>query len=728
MKTLKTFGMGLLAAGMVMAGTAQAQYSYTTNADNTITITRYTGPGGAVSITNEINGLVVTSIGDQAFFERNDLTSVTIPINVISIGIEAFFQCTSLTNATIPNSVTSIDALAFYDCTSLSSVTIPGSAVLGYDAFYYCTGLTEIYFEGNAPGVDPSVFEYDNNATVYYLPGTIGWGNTLGGLTTMVWNVFSYTTNSDNTITITGYFGPLDTVTIPATINGLTVSGVESNTFQSCTNLTSVTILAGITNIGDYAFYDCTSLTSVYFQCNAPSVGGTNVFNGDTNVVVYYLLGTTGWSTTFGGATTALWTHQLSVTANPAQGGTVTGSGTYAVGTNVQLSATASSGWLFYGWNDGTTNSLYNITMPESNVTYTANFGQFTYATNNDGTITITGYSGSGDAVIIPSSINGLTVSCIGGGAFYDCTNLTSIIIPDSVTNIGNVAFASCTNLTSVIIPNCITSIGVLAFDDCTSLTNVTIPNGVTSIGDSAFVGCDNLTSVTIPDSVISLGMSAFGGCFGLTNAIIGNGVTNIPPSLFGSCRNLTNIIIPNSVINIGESAFENCGLTSVTIPDSVTIIGDWAFNYCTSLTTVVIGNGVTNIGRYVFSQCPNLTNVYFTGNVPLNIDSTAFLYDTNPTAYYLPGTTGWTNFTAVTACPTSIWLPQISAACIQSNAFSFNINWASGMVAVVESCTNLVTSSWQPVQTNNMQADTVYFSDPNWTNNPACFYRVVWQ
>ena len=166
-----------------------------------------------------------------------------------------------------------------------------------------------------------------------------------------------------------------------------------------------------------------------------------------------------------------------------------------------------------------------------------------------------------------------------------------------SVTSIGSVAFYECTGLTSVTIPNSVTSIGQYAFGWCTGLTSVTIGNSVTSIGFCAFQGCSGLTSVTIPNSVTSIGDGAFFGCSGLTSVTIGNNVTSI-----------------------GEWAFSECsGLTSVTIPNSVTSIGEWAFSGCSGLTSVTIGNSVTSIGIYAFQNCSNLTSVVWNAKNCLN-------------------------------------------------------------------------------------------------------------
>ena len=122
---------------------------------------------------------------------------------------------------------------------------------------------------------------------------------------------------------------------------------------------------------------------------------------------------------------------------------------------------------------------------------------QYAYTTNN-GAIKITQYTGSGGVVTIPGTINGLPVTSIGDDAFSDCTNLTSVTIPNSVTTIEGWAFNDCTKLTSINIPSRVTSIGDSAFYGCTKLTSITIPSSVTSIGDSAFAGCTSLAAITV--------------------------------------------------------------------------------------------------------------------------------------------------------------------------------------------------------------------------------------
>jgi hypothetical protein len=242
---------------------------------------------------------------------------------------------------------------------------------------------------------------------------------------------------------------------------------------------------------------------------------------------------------------------------------------------------------------------------------------QYTDTTNN-GTITITGYTGSGGAVTIPDTINGLPVTSIGSYAFQNWTSLTSVTIPNSVTSIGSRAFYYCTSLSSVTIPNSVTSIGDGAFSACGSLTSVTIPNSVTNIGSYTFSGSQSLTNVTIGSSVTSIGSSAFQSCTKLASVTIPNSVANIGNYAFYECYKLTSVTIPNTVTNIGIQAFYECiSLTSVTIPNSVISMGSYAFQDCISLTNVTIGNGVTNIGSSAFYNCATLSAITVDTNNP---------------------------------------------------------------------------------------------------------------
>jgi hypothetical protein len=233
----------LLAALLILAApAAQADFSYSTNATGTITIDGYSGAEGALVIPIRIDGLPVTSIGNEAFISLTSLTSVTIPDSVSS---------------------------------------------LGTNAFAFCTDLTSVYFEGNAPAADSTVFDGDNNATVYYLPNTTGWSDTFGGRPALLENTGEaqfLSTTSGGKVTITGYSGPNEVI-IPATINNLPVTSIGKESFINLTSLTSVTVPQGVTSIGDSAFAYCTGLTNVSLPTSLIKLGADVFFDSGLNSV-----------------------------------------------------------------------------------------------------------------------------------------------------------------------------------------------------------------------------------------------------------------------------------------------------------------------------------------------------------------------------------------------------------------------------------------------------------
>lgn len=323
---------------------------------------------------------------------------------------------------------------------------------------------------------------------------------------------------------------------------------------------------------------------------------------------------------------------------------------------------------------------------------------QFTFTTNN-GSLTITSFSGTG-SVSVPSSTNGYAVTEIGDAAFYSCSNLTRISIANSITNIGENAFLNCYNLTNITIPNSVVTIEGWAFCFCTNLVRVMLPNGVSNLGDAVFQGCTSLTHLTIPGSVDYIGIGLCNACPRLTaidvesnNAYFssakgvlfdknfttiiqfpnaGSGIYSIPDSVtsiddwaFCNCSMLTGVIIPGGVTNLGNSAFSSCpNLTNINIPGAINSIGEYAFYQCSQMTNVTIANGIAEIGMYAFAccyslgsmtipqsinniqpcafeNCTNLTSIYFNGNSP-SVGATAFTNDDKATVYYFAGATGW--------------------------------------------------------------------------------------
>ena len=209
-------------------------------------------------------------------------------------------------------------------------------------------------------------------------------------------------------------------------------------------------------------------------------------------------------------------------------------------------------------------------------------------------------------------------VTSIGEYAFYECTGLTSVEIPNSVTSIGDNAFAKCTGLKSVEIPNSVTSIGLCAFDGCKGLKSVEIPNSVTSIGEYAFRGCTGLKSLTIGNSVKSIGGFAFYHCSSVTSLTIPNSVKSIGDGAFAGCTGLTEITsFANSAPQIENTTFWGLNNITLTVPygsiDKYKEAPGWNnfTKYQPMAYTEITGYGSSNDSdHWVFIASPLATSV----------------------------------------------------------------------------------------------------------------------
>ena len=297
----------------------------------------------------------------------------------------------------------------------------------------------------------------------------------------------------------------------------------------------------------------------------------------------------------------------------------------------------------------------------------------------NGTTATVVSAGNYTGTVVIPASVTynsvKYSVTSIGEYAFWHCTGLTSITIPNSVTSIGSNAFSGCSGLTSIEIPNSVTNIENEAFEDCTSLISVIIGNSVTSIGEWAFSGCSGLTSIDIPNSVTSIGWQAFSGCSGLP---VENNLRYADTYLVEAVdRTLSSYTIKEGTKWIGDGAFSGCsGLTSVTIPNSVTSIGGRAFNYCTGLTSVTIGNSVTSIGWQAFCGCEQLTTVTIPESVR-SIENQAFWLCSGLTSVTIGNSVTWIGSSAFVGCTglTSVTIEAETPPTLFENSALSNTN-----------------------------------------------------
>ena len=548
-------------------------------------------PPSTLVIPGSINGLPVTGIADNAFSGDTTITSVTIPDSVISIGNNSFYGCTKIANITFGANLATIGNQAFADCTSLTAISIPSSVnTIGSDAFANCgPALAYAIFASTPPAADGTVFAGDPDMVVYY-QNPVGWGTTYGGAPV---EAFPYTYQSDGvSITITGYTGSSNTITIPSTINGLPVTGIGQFAFQGL-NLISAVIPDGVSYIGGFAFAYCNSLTSITIPPSVTDIG-SNAFINCYNLASVNIPGNAISGTTIEGYAFYSCNAMTSLTLGTG----VTTIGDYAfcyasnlTSLNIPASVTSIGEGAFQG--------SYSLTA------FLVDPGNPNYSNNADGVL-----------------FNKNQTTLVA----YPGAHGSSYTIPTGVTSIGATAFAVCF-LTNVAIPNTVASIGDFSFG-ATYLTSVTIPASVTSIEGDSFGQCSELTSITV--DAANPDYSSTGG------VLFDKGQTTLiqyPGGLTGTYS------IPSGVTSIGGYSFEECKLTSVTIPDSVTSIGNGAFSYSLNLDSVPFGAspGITSIGEDAFFYCPQLTSVTIPASVA-SVGQGAFYYCSDLTTAIFAG------------------------------------------------------------------------------------------
>ena len=624
MKIIKLLSLVLLLA---LPLASPAQFTFTTNS-GVLTITAYTGPGGVVAIPATTNGYPVTSIGFQAFFNCTNLTSITIPNSVTSIGDAAFEVCLGLTNVTIPNSVTSIGGTAFFN-SGLTSVTIPNSVTSIGDQAFACYSLTNIAVVAGNPdysSVNGVLFD-QAQATLIEYPGGLGGGYAIPysvtniGVTAFASCLGLTSVTIPNSVTSIGDVAfdncyNLTNITVMAgnpdysSVNGVlfdraqatlieypgglgggytipdTVTALGEPAFADCYYLTSVTIPNSVTNIGDDGFDACTSLTNIAVVVGNPDYSSVNgVLFDQAQTTLIQFPGGLGGGYTIPNSVTTIAAGAFAFSPNLASvtiPNNVTNIGSVAFEDCLILTsayflgnAPPDDGTVFFG--DSAT--VYYVAGTTG---WGSTFGsvptalwnpqeQFTFTTNS-GVVTITGYTGSGGAVSIPVTINGLPVTSIGSYAFYNC-NLTSVTIPNSVANIESMAFYYCSSLTSVTIPNSVTSIGDFAFNDCYSLTSAYFEGNAPPDDGYSFLGGNMATVYYLA------GTTGWGSTFGSAPAVLWNPQAQAPS------------------VTAGQFGF------GITGPTNVTIVVEACTNLANPVWLPVATNTLDNTGTGTFSD-----------------------------------------------------------------------------------------------------------------------------
>lgn len=458
--------------------------------------------------------LVISGSGemDDYFYDTpweaftNEIKTISIGDNVTSIGHGAFSCCEALTDVTIGSGVTSIGSAAFDSCINLSGVTIPESvASIGVNAFNCCNSLTGIWV--------------DSKNQCYSSDG------------------YGILFNKEKTVLLRCPGGYPGKYIIPNCVESINLKA-----FESCINLTSVTIPNSVTSIGMFAFSSCKALTNVTIG-NGITYISDFVFSYCENLTSVTIPDSV---TSIGGSAFSCCESLMSIT--------------------IPDSVTSIGDSAFYSCT-----SLMSVTIPNG----VTSIGASAFH-----------YCSFLKEIVIPNSI-----TSIGDEAFCG-SGLISVTIPSSITVIPYALFKDCVSLRNVIIPNSITNIEKFAFSSCAALESIIIPDSVISIGDRAFYQCQSITSVILPNTDATIGKEIFQDCTALTCVTIPSGLSTIGYKMFYRCSNLEELTITEGVTSIGDQAFSRCAsLSTVSIPESVSEISHNAFGECFDLTRVIIYN-----------------------------------------------------------------------------------------------------------------------------------------
>lgn len=403
-------------------------------------ITYYEGSSSNPLIPKYVQGKAITRIGEQAFYNNNNIKNIYIPNTVTSIGKMAFAWCNRATSLTIPNSVTVIEDEAFYACQYLTDISIPDSVTsIGYSSFGNCNNLKTVKLSNNLTVIPESAF--------YYCP-------------------------------------ELESVTIP---NKVTTIG--DNAFGSCESLSRVSIPASVTSIGSEIFYDCKNLQAVSVDTNNLNYCSFDniLFDKSLSTLLFCPANRSGDSYNIPNSVTTISEGAFQYNKNLVNvsiGENVKTIGKWAFrstekleNVNISYGVTTIGNGAFMDCY-----SLKKVFIPDS----VTSFGSSMFW--NSSTL---------EEASLPSSLK-----TIPSNTFANCYALKSIDIPDEIESIESSAFANCNSLEKIILPDSVTTVGESAFYFCGNLKELKLSKNQTSLDYDSISWCSSLKTIIMPASI----------------------------------------------------------------------------------------------------------------------------------------------------------------------------------------------------------------------------------
>lgn len=644
---------------------------------------------GCTSLTTIILPDSLLRIGAEAFRSCTNLTAITLPNNLNSIGERAIVYCTNVSTIHIPASVSNIEYGAF-SYSRLESITVDednkqyksvdgilfnkdGSELhtyprtksgnlyevpdhVKYIADYAFSGVSRLEcleLQTGLLSIGKEAFDATNFPSIL-IPktvasiGTRAFGNT---------QLKEIVVDEENE-----YYSSHSGVLYNKEMTELIC-------YPGSKQATEYAIPDGVTHIGEYAFDPGKSLLKVSCLTIPTSVRyfERNAFYYDSPSEIYYLGSETDWNKisfeedwiseylleditiTFALSSnpTATPTIKPTATVKPTASPTVKPTATPTVKPTATPTVKPTATPAIKPTATSTVKPTATPTVkptatptvkptatptpkPTINPGPTTDPSLFTYEVTSDTTAKITGYTGAKVDIVLPSVIDGYTITAIDEWAFAEQKSLKSVVISDYVESLGYSCFWECPNLESVIISNSVKSIGETAFYKCTSLKSIEIPDSVTTLGNNVFKKCTALESVVLSDNLTDIPDAAFYECEKLTYVDFPAFLEIIDINAFNGCLSLKSIELPNKLTTIKQSAFSDCdSLREVKFPDSLLSVELHAFAYCDLLREVYISSSVNSINEaYAFHDCQSLVSIIVDDNNKVYASYEGILYN----------------------------------------------------------------------------------------------------
>ena len=548
------------------------------------------------------------SVSANAFQGCTGLTEMTLPTSLKTIGNCAFMGCSHLVSVSNLNDISTIGESAFANCTNLTDLTV-NAATIKSNAFQGCTGLTSATV--SATTVESNAFNGCTGLNTATVTATTVESNAFHGCIRLAELTVRATTVAGD-----AFQGCTNLATVSFNANA-----VESNTFQGCTHLTSVTLGNKVADIKEGAFRNCTALTGINIPGTVITISGgfegcTSLSNVTLNSGTKYIV-----NSVFQGCSSL---RSITLPNGLLYIGESVFEGTGLSEINIPSSVTSIQSRAFYGC-DNMTKVTVNWTTPlvvpadafpnranqwlivpqGTKESYQAadvwkdfkwirEFGAqgIEFADANVEAICLEHWDLDRDGLIQLDEAAAVTslmayfrgnteitsfdelryftgLANIPANAFNECTNLTSIMLPEGVTIIASYAFRGCSSLTSIVVPDGVTEIYGYVFQNCTSLNTVILPESLTSLGNGAFSGCSSLTDIDLPDGLTTIGQYVFSNCTSLNFMDIPSSVNSIGVSTFNGCTNLKAFGVHwTTPITVVASTFPNRANQALYVPE----------------------------------------------------------------------------------------------------------------------------------------------------------------